>query len=75
MNLVELYQQTPADEHGSIRVVGNRVLVDQQGAISEYLIEPDGELWLLPSPTAGVAAAVEELKQQVAEIKTIVSGQ
>ena len=50
MNLVELYQQTPAERHRDIKVVGDRVFVkDADGNVAEYLISDGDELWLARS--------------------------
>ena len=49
MNLVELYQETPAARHGDIRVADGRVFVRElDGSVAEYLVQGD-ELWLLHS--------------------------
>jgi len=53
MNLVELYEQTPVQRHGDIKVVGDRVFVkDIDGSVDEYSIDAIGEqaeLWLVRS--------------------------
>ena len=63
MNLIELYEQTPREEHGSIKVAGDRVMVkDDDGNVAEYLALEDGELWLVRSNKG--------LRQDIAAIKT-----
>ena len=48
MNLTELYLSLPVTQHDNIRVEGNRVLVkDTQGDIAEYILQGNGELWLI----------------------------
>ena len=48
MNLVELYASLLVAQHGNIQVEGNRVLVrDAQGDITEYILQGNGELWLI----------------------------
>ena len=76
MNLVELYSQTPVDKHENIKAAGDRVLVKQGGVklSNTWLSEPDGELWLMPSPIKTVTAGVEGLEQKLAELKTILDG-
>ena len=51
MNLIELYQQMPAEKHSEIRVSGDKVFVkDADGSIDEYLISgEEEELWLVRS--------------------------
>lgn len=50
MNLIEIYQQIPAERHSDIRVAGDKVFVkDADGNIDEYLNLADGELWLVRS--------------------------
>ncbi len=50
MKLTELYQKTPVERHGDIKVMGDRVLVKTvDGCIDEYTIDADGELWLMRS--------------------------
>ena len=50
MNLVELYQQIPPEQHCNIKIIGERVLVRHDGAsIDEYLVDTEGELWLVYS--------------------------
>ena len=53
MNLVQLYESTPVQEHANIRVCGDRVFVkDSQGGVEEYLLGDDGDLWLVRSSGA-----------------------
>jgi len=53
MNIVELYEQTPVDKHGDIKVLGDKVFVrDADGNVTEYLILEDDELWLVRSDKA-----------------------
>lgn len=73
MNLAELYEQTPVEKHGNIRVTENRVLVKQEDGVEEYLIEADGELWPMPSPIKELAARVKGLEEKVAEVKAILA--
>ena len=63
MNLVELYQQTPVEEHQNIKVAGDRVVViDTGGNIAEYILLEDGELLLVRSE--------KEQKQDIKAIKS-----
>lgn len=63
MNLVELYEGTPVQEHANIRVCGDRVLVkDSQGSVEEYLLGDDDELWLVRSD--------REQRESLTSIKT-----
>ena len=63
MNIVELYQQTPVEEHQNIKVVGDRVVVrDTEGNIAEYILLEDGELLLVRSE--------KEQKQDIKAIKS-----
>lgn len=73
MNIVELYQKMPVDKHGDIKVMEDRVFVKQGDGVEEYLIEPDGELWLMPSPVKEVAARMEGLEQKLAELKAMLA--
>lgn len=48
MNLVELYEQTPVEQHSQIKVVGDRVFVVlPDGSVSEYLKSSQDELTLI----------------------------
>ena len=50
MTLVELYAQTPVEQHANINVVGGRVYVkNPDGSIDEYLLDSKDELVLLRS--------------------------
>ena len=50
MTLVELYEQTPVEQHANIKVVGGRVYVkNTDGSIDEYLLDSRDELVLLSS--------------------------
>lgn len=50
MTLVELYAQTPVEQHANIRVAGERVYVkNHDGSLDEYLLNGNGELVLLRS--------------------------
>ena len=72
MNMKDLYTATPVARHADIRVEGNRVLLkDAAGALVEYLMGPDSELWLLPRPKAD--ADITTLKADVAILKTDVA--
>jgi len=63
MNLIQLYEQTPVEKHGSIKVAGDRVLVkDADGNVAEYLVLEDGELWLVRSD--------KEQRQDITAIRT-----
>ena len=74
MNIVELYEGTPVQAHGNIRVCDDRVFVkDSQGSIEEYLLGDDGELWRLPSPLAEVAAKISKIEKDLFEIKAKLS--
>lgn len=62
MNLVELYEQTPVERHQDIKVVGDSVFIkDADGDVVEYLLDSQGELWLVRSD--------KKLKGDVAAIK------
>lgn len=62
MNLAELYEQTPVERHQDIKVVGDRVFIkDIDGDVVEYLLDGQGELWLVRSD--------KKLKGDVAAIK------
>ena len=62
MNLEELYKQTPVERHKDIKTIEDKVLVkDADGDITEYLLNHDGELWLVRSD--------KKLKADVAAIK------
>jgi len=74
MNLVELYRQTPVDKHDNIKVVRDRVLIKQEDEITEYLVEPDGELWPMPSPLKDIATKVSGLEQKLSELKAMLAG-
>lgn len=70
MNLVELYQTTPVEEHKNIRVSGNRAYVKKDdGGVEEYVLGGDGELWLMPSPLSEVAARISKIEEDLSEIK------
>lgn len=48
MNLIELYKQTPIEQHSQIKVVGDRVFVVlPDGSVSEYLKGNEDELTLI----------------------------
>lgn len=66
MNLTELYDQTPVDEHPNIVVTGNRVFVMTIEGTEEYARADDDELVLARSDKTGPMA---DLRQDVAEIK------
>ena len=62
MNLVELYEQTPVERHQDIRVLGERVFAkDVDGNVDEYVLDSQGELWLVHSD--------KKLKADVVAIK------
>ena len=73
MNIVELYGQIPVEKHKDIKVIGDRVLVKQEDEITEYLIEPDGELWPMLSPIKEVIARVKGLEQKLTELKDMLA--
>ena len=63
MNITQLYEQTPPELQGNIRVTGEKVFFrDNDGSSHEYLLTGDGELWLIRSD--------RELRQALQEIKT-----
>jgi len=65
MNLVELYEQTPMEQHKDIKVVGDRVFVrDADGDVTEYFIAEDGELWLVRSDKK-LKADIKAIKDKV----------
>ena len=51
MNLAELYEQTPVERHGDIRISGDRVFVKgTEGNVDEYLVSgEEQELHLIRS--------------------------
>lgn len=62
MNLVKLYEQTPVERHGDIKVVGDRVFVKgTDSSIDEYILGSDGELWPIRSDR-GLKQALEAIK-------------
>ncbi len=65
MNLVELYQTTPVEKHADIRVSDGRVVVrGENGAMTEYAIDGNGELFPLATDAdirADLAATKEKL--------------
>jgi len=62
MNLAELYEQTSVERHQDIKVVGERVFArDISGNIDEYILDSQGELWLVRSD--------KKLRADVAAIK------
>lgn len=73
MNLTDLYAKTPVQNHKDIKVSGNKVFVKQEDEVTEYLLESNGELWLLPSPIKEVIARVKQLEQSLAELKAIMT--
>ena len=65
MNLVELYEQTPVEQHKDIKVVGGRVFVrDADGDVTEYFVVEDGELWLVRSDKK-LKADIKAIKDKV----------
>ena len=63
MNIIELYEQTPVERHKDIIADGNRILVsDEEGDITEYLLDGVGELWLVRSD--------KKLRADIAAIKS-----
>jgi len=65
MNLVELYEQTPVEQHKDIKVVGDRVFVrDADGGVTEYFVVGDGELWLVRSDKK-LKADIKAIKDKV----------
>ena len=65
MNIVELYEQTPVDKHGDVKVLGDKVFVrDADGNVTEYLILEDDELWLVRSDKA-LKADVKIIKDKL----------
>ena len=63
MNLTELYGQTPVERHQDIKVVGDRVFIkDIDGDVVEYLLDGQGELWLVRSD--------KEQRRDIKAIKT-----
>ncbi len=70
MNLVELYLQTPVADHAKIHVGGGRAyVVNVDGAVAEYVVGDDGELWAVPSPATVVAGSVAKLQSDITAIK------
>ena len=57
MNIVELYAQTPVEQHEEIVVSGNRLFFDGE----EYIVGEEGELKLVRSE--------KELSQKVEQIR------
>ena len=52
MNLKDLYTATPVARHADIRVIGDTLYYkNASGDLDQYLIAPDGELWLVPEST------------------------
>jgi len=65
MNLVELYEQTPVEQHKDIKVVGDRVFFkDADDDVTEYFVVEDGELWLVRSDKK-LKADVKAIKDKV----------
>ena len=66
MNLAELYAQTPVEKHQDIKVAGDKVFVKGVGGdAEEYLVDSQGELWLVRSD--------KELREDVAAIRNKLS--
>jgi hypothetical protein len=51
MNLVELYAAMPVEKHGDIKVSDDKVVVKTGNGTDEYLIDGNGELYLVSSDT------------------------
>lgn len=50
MKLAELYQKTPVERHGNIKVTHDRVLLKTgDSGVDEYILDADGELYLVRS--------------------------
>ncbi len=49
MNLVELYKATPVERHRNIRVTDGKVMVKTGNGTDEYLVDANGELYLVSS--------------------------
>lgn len=65
MNLRELYDKVPVEQHKNIKVIGDRVFVkDADGSMSEY-VDNGEELWLVRSD--------KELEQRLAQIEAKLS--
>lgn len=73
MNMAELYQKMPVDKRGNIEVMDGRVFVKHEDGVEEYLIESDGELWMMPSPIKEFSTRVKGLEQKLAELKAMVA--
>ena len=67
MNIMELYRQTPREEHRNIIVHQGRVYVRTQEGTDEYLLQPDGELQLVSSSKEGV---IGDILHELRGIKT-----
>ena len=64
MNLIELYEKTPVEQHQNIKVSRDRVFVrNEGGGVDEYLVDGD-EMWLIKSD--------KEIKDSLARLESAV---
>ena len=71
MNLKDLYTATPVARHADIRVIGDTLYhKNASGDLDQYLIAPDGELWLVPEFTlAKIKDWMTHLHTDIAAVK------
>ena len=69
MNIVELYQQTPVEEHKNIRMRNEAVLVISPEGTDEYLVDEEGELTLVKSDK-DLRAHLKAVETDLSAIKT-----